>query len=43
MSRVRIALLAAGIAFLVLGIFRGEMSTVMMKAARICLECVGIG
>lgn len=32
-----------GIAFMVFGIYRGEMSTVLAKAIRICLECIGIG
>ena len=39
------ALLAsiAGVAFMALGIYRGEMATVLAKAIRICLECIGIG
>ena len=32
-----------GIAFMVFGIYRGEMATVLAKAIRICLECIGIG
>jgi hypothetical protein len=34
---------AAGVAFIVLGVSRGEAATVLMKAIRICLECIGIG
>lgn len=32
-----------GGAFLLLGLFRGEASTVFTKAINICLECIGIG
>ena len=32
-----------GIAFMIFGIYRGEMATVLAKAIRICLECIGIG
>lgn len=32
-----------GIAFMALGIYRGEMAAVLAKAIRICLECIGIG
>lgn len=37
------ALIAAGAAFVWLGIARGEMETVYQKAIRVCLECIGIG
>lgn len=33
----------AGIALIVLGIFRGETAVVLKKAVRICLECIGVG
>jgi len=36
-------LLAAGLLLLVAGIVRGEVPAVLQKAARICLECIGIG
>ncbi len=36
-------LLAAGILFLVIGAFRGEIAFVLQNAIMICLECVGIG
>ncbi|HPF18510.1 MAG: CD1871A family CXXC motif-containing protein [Bacillota bacterium] len=36
-------LLGAGILFLGIGAFRGEIVVVLQKAVIICLECVGIG
>ena len=32
-----------GFAFLVFGIFRGEVDVILQKAVRVCLECIGIG
>ena len=40
---VPVALIAAGIVMLIIGIDRGEMATVFSKAATVCLECIGIG
>ena len=44
---VRIAMISVlavcGTAFLLYGIFSGQALTVLRKAARICLECIGIG
>lgn len=37
------ALLAVGLALIGCGLFRGEHLTVLKKAVRICLECIGIG
>jgi len=31
------------LAFLVCGVMRGEADTVLNKAIKLCLECVGIG
>ncbi|MDD6920411.1 MAG: CD1871A family CXXC motif-containing protein [Eubacteriales bacterium] len=35
--------LGVAVAFISYGIFRGETLTVLAKAIKICLECVGIG
>lgn len=32
-----------GTAFLLIGIFSDEVSSVLIKATHICLECIGIG
>ena len=40
---VQIALLLCGIGMLCFGAWRGEAETVLGKAIRLCLECVGIG
>ena len=34
---------ALGLAMMIYGICRGELSVVFAKAASICLECIGIG
>lgn len=36
-------LITLGILCIVLGIYREEVKTVVMKAIYICLECIGIG
>ena len=36
-------MLVLSIAFIILGAYRSEVDTVLSKAVRICLECVGIG
>lgn len=35
--------LGIAVTFIGYGIFRGEVLTVLAKAIKICLECVGIG
>ena len=40
---VQILFLLLGLAFLVCGVMRVEADTVLNKAIKLCLECVGIG
>lgn len=39
----QIALLLVGVLMVGLGAWRGEAGTVLSKAIRVCMECVGIG
>ena len=40
---MQLVLLVVGVAMLSFGALRGEADTVLAKAIRLCLECVGIG
>ena len=40
---VQVLFLLLGLAFLVCGVMRGEADTVLNKAIKLCLECVGSG
>ncbi|MGN0986941.1 MAG: CD1871A family CXXC motif-containing protein [Otoolea sp.] len=42
-GRYSFLLFLLGVFFLFLGIDRGELTTVFLKAANICMECIGIG
>ncbi len=40
---MQIAILVLAVVFIVVGIVQREHITVLDKAVRICLECIGIG
>lgn len=42
-NKAALLILAGGVVFIAVGVFRGEADTVFMKAVQICLECIGIG
>lgn len=42
-NRVALVLIALGIAFIVFGVWRGEVETVLRKAVNVCMECIGLG
>lgn len=35
--------LAVAVVFMALGVYRGEVETVLRKAVNICMECIGLG
>jgi hypothetical protein len=36
-------IITLGISAMLYGLYRGEAALIMKKAARVCLECIGIG
>ena len=40
---LQVVLLIAGAVMVCFGVWRGETMTVLSKAIKLCLECVGIG
>jgi hypothetical protein len=43
LGRIRAIVLSVAAVFVVVGIFNGSMADVLIKATRICTECVGLG
>lgn len=42
-SALRVILIVVSAVFILFGGFRGEIKTVFVKGANLCLECIGIG
>jgi hypothetical protein len=42
-NKVRLTVLALAIIFIIIDIFNGSMSDVLIKASKICTECIGLG
>ena len=40
---ITIAMIIIAAAFIYIGVHRGEPMMVMMKAVRVCMECIGLG
>ena len=40
---IQISILAAAVCLIIIGIITGQPGDVLAKAAKICLECIGIG
>lgn len=42
-NKLGLGLLILGLVFMGIGVFRGEVQVIFVKAIAICLECIGIG
>ncbi len=40
---LRVMIIISAVAFICIGIQRGEATEIMRKAVMVCLECIGIG
>ena len=43
LSKVRLAIIGLAILFIIIGIFNGSLMDVLIKASKICTECIGLG
>lgn len=42
-NKITYAMIILSVLFIGIGIWRDEVSTVLVKSVNICLECIGIG
>lgn len=42
-SRIRLIIFLISAAMILFGVERGELEIIFNKAARVCLECIGLG
>ena len=42
-NRAALAAVVIAVAFLVIGVWRGEAEVVLRKSINICMECIGLG
>ncbi|MBQ3336225.1 MAG: hypothetical protein IJG80_02365 [Selenomonadaceae bacterium] len=42
-AKIRLIIFLAGAAMIFFGVARGELQIIFNKAARVCLECIGLG
>ncbi len=42
-NKTAFAVIFIGMAFVAIGVWRGEIETVFRKAINICMECIGLG
>ena len=42
-SAIKLIIFLAGAAMIFFGVARGELQIIFNKAARVCLECIGLG
>ncbi|MCR4908939.1 MAG: hypothetical protein K5985_08905 [Lachnospiraceae bacterium] len=43
LNKIRIVLFAAAVLCIIIGIANGSMEDVLIKAIKICAECIGLG
>ncbi|MCR4922912.1 MAG: hypothetical protein K5931_02755 [Lachnospiraceae bacterium] len=43
LKEIRMVFLAAALLFIVIGVFNGSMNDVLVKAVKVCTECIGLG